>query len=64
VSRSFRDRSAAQRALTLALLAASLAIVALAEHDLQRRPDAEVRGSQLPWRLLSLNAVGATVYLG
>jgi hypothetical protein len=45
------------------LLVISLGIVAVAEKDLQGRSDAEVRGSKLAWRLVSLNAVGALAYL-
>jgi hypothetical protein len=45
------------------LIAISLATVALAERDLQRRPPNEIRGSKLLWRVVSLNALGALAYL-
>jgi hypothetical protein len=47
----------------LASIAASIAIVAIAERDLHSRPDSEIRGNKLLWRLASLNAVGAIAYL-
>ncbi len=61
--RRLRDRSPVEKGLLGLILAVSLAIVGLAERDLQRRPDAQVRGSKLSWRLVSLNAVGALAYL-
>jgi hypothetical protein len=52
-----------RRLVTSLLFAVSLAIVVSAERDIQRRPAAEVRGSKLLWRVLSLNAIGAAGYL-
>jgi hypothetical protein len=40
-----------------------LGLIVTAQRDIQLRPDAEVRGSKLLWRLLCLNAVGAVIYL-
>jgi len=60
----FEDRSPVEKGLIVLTLAVSLAIVAFAERDLQRRPAGEVRGSKLAWRVASLNAVGALAYLG
>ena len=57
------DPSPKRRPLTLALIGVSLVVVAAAEHDLRRRSDDQVRGSRLLWRLVSLNAVGAAVYI-
>jgi hypothetical protein len=45
------------------VIAVSLAIVAIAERDIQHRAPAEIRGSKLLWRLVSLNALGAIAYL-
>ena len=43
-------------------LAVSLVIVAAAEHDLQGRSAAQVRGDKRIWRLVCLNAMGALAY--
>jgi hypothetical protein len=59
----FKDYSPAQQRGIAALTVLSVAIVATAERDIQRRPAEEVRGSKLLWRLLSLNALGAVGYL-
>jgi hypothetical protein len=40
----------------------SLGLVAAGERDIQRRPDEQVRGSKLLWRVVSLNALGAASY--
>ena len=45
------------------LIAASLATVAFAERDINRRAASEIRGSKLLWRAVSLNALGALAYL-
>ena len=45
------------------LVAASLALVAVAERDLHRRPDTQVRGDKRLWRVVCLNAIGAVSYL-
>ncbi len=47
----------------IVLTVISLGIVALAQRDIQKRPSAEIRGSKLLWRLVSLNALGAIAYL-
>jgi hypothetical protein len=60
--KSHREQSPTRRLLTLLLIAASLALVAAAERDIQRRSDAEVCGSKLVWRLVCLNALGAAGY--
>jgi hypothetical protein len=62
VTKEFKDMSPARRRLALVLIAVSLGLVAAAERDLQRRPDAQVRGSKLLWRLVCLNALGAAGY--
>ena len=51
------------KAATIALGAVSVALIAFAERDLQRRPARQIRGPRLLWRLVSLNAVGALGYL-
>jgi hypothetical protein len=61
--RRFSERSLGQQLLAMAALTVSVAIVTVAEGDIQRRPPQQVRGSKLLWRLLSLNALGALAYL-
>jgi len=61
--RKLSRRTSGQRLLALVLLAASLAIVSVAERDIQRRPAEQVRGRKPLWRLVSLNALGALAYL-
>jgi hypothetical protein len=58
-----RSRSPQQRSLAAVLIAISLTVVAVAERDLHRRPDTQVRGDKRLWRLVCLNAVGAVGYL-
>jgi hypothetical protein len=53
----------ARRGVAIVLMVASLAVVAVAERDIKNRPDSEVRGNRLIWRLISLNALGALAYL-
>jgi hypothetical protein len=45
------------------LIAVSLGLVAVAERDLHRRPDKQVRGDKRLWRVVCLNAIGAVGYL-
>jgi hypothetical protein len=59
----FKDLSPPQRVAAVIVLVISLALVATAERDLQRRPADEVRGNKWLWRLVSLNALGALTYL-
>ena len=58
-----RPRSPAQRSLAVVLIAVSFGLVAVAERDLHRRPDTQVRGDKMLWRVVCLNAVGAVGYL-
>jgi hypothetical protein len=58
-----KPRSPQQRSLAAVLIALSLAVVAVAERDLHRRPDTQVRGDKRLWRLVCLNAIGALGYL-
>lgn len=53
----------AQRRAAIAGIVVSLAIVAVAEADLHRRPAAQVRGDKRLWRLACTNALPALVYL-
>jgi hypothetical protein len=55
--------SPARRAIVVFLMVAPFAIVTVAERDIQNRPDYELRGTRLAWRLLSPNALGALAYL-
>ena len=56
-------RTPRQRRVIAILLPISLALVAVAQRDLHRRPEAQVRGDKRLWRALCLNAVGAVAYL-
>jgi hypothetical protein len=56
------ERPPAQRLFIWALLVVSVGLVTAAERDIQRRPVNQVRGRKLPWRALSLNALGALAY--
>jgi hypothetical protein len=58
-----RPRSPAQRWLAAILIAISVGLVAVAERDLHRRPDAQIRGDKRLWRIVCLNAIGAAGYL-
>ena len=58
----FRERSRVQQVWLLGLTAASVALVTAAERDIQRRPEDQMRGSKLGWRVLSLNALGSLGY--
>lgn len=60
----FADRSPLEKAVIRLVLVVSLAIVGFAERDIQLRPEEKVRGPKPLWRAVSLNAVGALVYLG
>jgi hypothetical protein len=61
--KDFKALSPARQTGVSVLIVASLALVATAERDIQRRPSSEVRGSKPIWRLVCLNAVGAVSYL-
>jgi hypothetical protein len=58
----FKNQSRARRLLTVVLIVVSLVLIAAAERDIQRRQDAQVRGSKLLWRWVCLNALGAAGY--
>jgi hypothetical protein len=59
----FRQRPPREQAEIVGFIAVSLAVVALAQNDLRRRPASQIRGSKTVWRFLSLNALGALIYL-
>jgi hypothetical protein len=61
--RPFRQRPPREQAEIVGFIALSLAVVAAAQNDLRRRPASQIRGSKTVWRLLSLNAFGALIYL-
>lgn len=63
-SKPFADRPPLQKGFISLVLVISLVIVGFAERDLKTRPEEEIRGSRLAWRLASLNAIGALAYLG
>ena len=62
-TKRFGELSSTGKAMAIAAGAASLAVIAFAERDLQGRPDEQIRGPKLVWRLVSLNALGALSYL-
>jgi hypothetical protein len=62
IVKSFKDLSPARRALAVVLFTISIGVVAAAQRDLKRRPDAQLHGSKLLWRLVCLNALGAGAY--
>jgi hypothetical protein len=64
VKRRLDERSPLEKGLIGLLFVVSLALVGLAERDIQARPDEEIRGPKLAWRAASLNAFGAPAYLG
>jgi len=59
----FTEYSPAQQFGLGALIMLSLALVAAAERDIQRRSADDIRGSKSMWRLVCMNAVGAVGYL-
>ena len=59
----FSQRPPREQAQIVAFIALSLVVVAAAQNDLRRRPASRIRGSKTLWRLLSLNALGALIYL-
>lgn len=59
----FRQRPPREQGEIVGFIALSLAVVAVAQNDLRRRPAGQIRGSKAIWRLVSLNALGALVYL-
>jgi hypothetical protein len=61
--RRYKELSPARRSVAAVLFVVSLAIVAVAERDIQCRPDSRIRGKRTVWRLVSLNALGALIYL-
>jgi hypothetical protein len=63
-TKRFADRPPRQKKIVGLTLVVSLVIVGYAERDLQRRPEKQIRGSRLAWRLAILNALGALAYLG
>jgi hypothetical protein len=61
--RRFADLSPTGRALVSLLVVVGLGLIVTAQRDIQVRPDAQVRGSKLLWRVVCLNVLGAAVYL-
>jgi hypothetical protein len=59
----FRERPPREQAEIIGFLALSLVVVAVAQNDLRRRPASHIRGRKTVWRLVSLNALGALIYL-
>jgi hypothetical protein len=55
--------SPGRRSLAAVVIAISIALVAVAERDLHRRPDKQIRGDKRLWRIVCLNAIGAAGYL-
>jgi hypothetical protein len=59
----FKERSPREQAQIVGYLVLSLVVVSLAQNDLRRRPASQIRGSKTIWRIVSLNALGALIYL-
>lgn len=59
----FKRLSPLRRALVVVLGTVGFALITVAQRDIQRRPDDELRGPKLIWRLISLNMLGAIGYL-
>lgn len=61
--RTWRDLSPGGRAATLLGAAVQLALLIAAQRDLSRRPEEQVRGRKLWWRLATfVNLVGPVAY--
>jgi hypothetical protein len=61
--RPFGERPRREQVQLVGWLTLSLGLVAVAQNDLRRRPASQIRGRKTIWRLVSLNALGALVYL-
>jgi hypothetical protein len=59
----FRQRPLREQAEIVGFISLSLVMVGLAQNDLRQRPASQIRGSKNVWRLVSLNALGALIYL-
>jgi hypothetical protein len=59
----FSERSKRGKAIAILVGVVSLIIVGIAERDLHTRPEEQIRGRKLVWRLVGLNALGALGYL-
>jgi hypothetical protein len=59
----YSELGSAGKAAVLVITAISLLIIGRAERDIACRDEDEVRGSRTVWRLVSLNALGAIVYM-
>lgn len=59
----FGQRPTHEQVEIVGFIALSLAVVAVAQNDLRRRPADQIRGRKIVWQLLSLNALGALIYL-
>lgn len=60
--KSFKDYTPRQQVALGAVTVVGLALVAVAEVDLVKRDQAEVRGPKLVWQLACLNSTGAVTY--
>jgi len=59
----FNERPPREQAKVAGVIAISIVVVALAQNDLRRRPAGQIRGNKTLWRVVSLNALGALIYL-
>jgi hypothetical protein len=61
--RAFRKLSPTQQSAIVAITAWNLSLIVIAQRDLSRRPDSQIRGSKRLWRLACLtNTVGPLSY--
>jgi hypothetical protein len=61
--KKWSDMSPRQRVGVLVLVALQAALAAFAQRDLGTRSAADLRGPKLMWRFLTLNTIGALIYL-
>ena len=59
---NFKKLPPIRRYTMLSLFGISLGLVAVAERDVHKRPNAAVRGPKLLWQVVCLNALGAVSY--
>ena len=61
--RAFRKLSPVKQAAIVPVTARNIALIIIAQRDLSRRPDSQLRGSKRLWRLACLpNTVGPLSY--
>ncbi|MBO0691686.1 MAG: hypothetical protein J2P58_02205 [Acidimicrobiaceae bacterium] len=59
----FSQRPPREQAAIVCFIALSSVAVSVAQIDLHRRPPSQIRGNKTLWRVVSLNGLGALIYL-